>query len=180
MQKLWVFVLLAMCVPSAVAAAGLGIHGVVMDNAGKPVRGAMVKATEAGKTITRFSQADGRYEIALPPGTYDLTVEAYGFNPKREKDKDPSQAGETNFTLTPGFSVARLTSAELQSLLPDNSQTKFIRGACTICHSFAYIQHKSGYTAQEWAAFIPTMTAGRLASPVFTPAGLKAVTQALE
>ena len=116
MQKIWVFVLMAVSVPSAVADSSLGIHGVVIDNAGKPVRGAMVKATEGGKTVTRFTHADGRYEIALPAGTYDLTVEAYGFNPKREKDKDPSQAGETNFTLTPGFSVARLTSAELQRL----------------------------------------------------------------
>jgi streptogramin lyase len=179
-QKLWAFVLITLSVPSAVANSGAGIHGMVTDNAGNPVRGAMIKATDGGKTVTRFAHADGRYEIALPPGKYDLTVEAYGFNSKREKDKDPSQAGETNFTLTPGFSVARLTSAELQSLLPDNSQTRFIRGACTICHSFAYIQHKSGYTAQEWAAFIPTMTAGRLASPEFTPAGLNAVTQALE
>jgi streptogramin lyase len=180
MQKLRAFLLMALCVTWAMAASGAEIHGVVTDNAGKPVRGAMVKATLGEKSVTRFTQADGRYEIALPPGSYDLTVDAYGFNSKRQKSRDASQAGETNFTLTPGFSVARLTSAELQSLLPDNEQVRFIRGSCTICHSFGHIQLKSGYTAAEWAAFIPTMTAGRLASPVFTPAGLTAVTQALE
>jgi len=74
-------------------ASGAGIHGVVTDNAGKPVRGAMVKATLGGKTVTRFTQADGRYEIALPAGSYDLTVEAYGFNSKRQSNKDASQAG---------------------------------------------------------------------------------------
>ena len=154
------------------------IHGTVTDDTGKPVRGAIVKATLGEKSIARFSGGDGRYEIALPPGTYDVTVEAYGFNPKKQ-NKDATQSTETNFSLTPGFALARLTSAELQTLLPDNDQTKFIRGACTICHSFGHIQRKSGYTVAEWASFIPTMTGGRLASPVFSPAGLTAVTEAL-
>jgi streptogramin lyase len=180
MQRLRTYLLTALCMASSVAASGAEIHGKVTNDAGKPVRGAMVKASLGGKTVTRFTQADGRYTFELPQGNYDLTVEAYGFNPKRQSNKDASQTDETNFILTPGFAVARLTSAELQSLLPDNTQTRFIRGACTICHSFAYLQHKSGYTAAEWAAFIPTMTGGRLASPVFTPAGLTAVTQALE
>ena len=172
--------LLSVLVAGAFQAAGAAeIHGLVTDNAGKPVRGASVKATLGGNTVTRFTQANGRYTIELPPGHYDLTVEAYGFNPKRHADTDAGQSEDTNFALTPGFAMTRLTSAELQSLLPDNPQIKFIRGACTICHSFAYIQQKSGYTADEWAAFIPKMTAGRLASPEFTPAGLTAVTQAL-
>jgi streptogramin lyase len=166
-------------VAATVARANSGFHGIVADTAGKPIRGAMVKATVGGKTVARFTQPDGRYEMLLPPGTYDLTVEAYGFNSKSQ-NKDASQADAANFSLSPGFALARLSSADLQSLLPDNPQTRFIRATCTNCHSFGTIRNKSGYTAAEWQNFIPTMTRGRQPSPNLTSAQMTVLTQALE
>jgi len=177
-KLLWVF-LAAVCSTAALAATDAEIHGVVTDEAGNPVRGAMVKATASDKTVARLTRADGQYDIALPAGSYTLTADAYGFAAKRQI-KDTAQGGETNFTLTPRFDLMRLSSAEMQSLLPDNPETRFLTGACATCHSFGTIRLKSGYTASEWQGFIPTMTGGRLPTPSFTPATLTALTQALE
>jgi len=178
-MKIWWGLLAVICLTATPRASGSNIHGIVTDQAGQPVRGAMVKASADGKTVARFTQVDGRYAIALPPGTYDVTVEAYGFSPKRQS-KDATQAGETNFALTQRFALTHLTSAELQTLLPNNQQTRFITGACATCHSFGTIRLKSGYTASEWQSFIPTMTRGRLPAPSLAPIALTALTQALE
>jgi hypothetical protein len=150
-----------------VSASDAEIHGVVTDNAGKPVRGALVKAHAGDRSVSRFTQKDGRYEITIPDGNYDVTVDAYGFAPKRQA-KDTTQSGETNFSLTPRFDMTRLTSAELENLLPDNPQTRLIRAYCIACHSFGMIVRKRGYTASEWQGFIPTMTRGRLPTPTLT------------
>ena len=167
------------CIAVRVAASDAVIHGLVTDSAGKPIRGAMTKATAGGKTVARFTQADGRYQIALPPGSYTLTVEAYGFAPKRTI-VESTQAGEMNFSLRPKLDLARLTSAELETLLPDDPPTRFIKGACVTCHSFGTIRRRSGYTASQWQSFIPVMTLGRLPAPSFPPVILTTLTQALE
>ena len=67
------------------AAADAVIHGVVTDDVGKPVRGALVKAAAGVKIIARYSQNDGRYEIKVPSGTYDVAIEAFGFAAKRQE-----------------------------------------------------------------------------------------------
>lgn len=175
---LWAF-LAVICVPATLTASDADIHGVVTDTAGKPVRAAMIKATAGGKTVARFTQADGHYEITLPPGSYTLTVEAYGFASK-QKTVETTQAGETNFSLTPKFGLIHLTSAELETLLPDDPPTRFITAACVTCHSFGNIRRRSGYTASAWQSFIPVMTLGRLPAPDFTPVTLAALCQALE
>jgi hypothetical protein len=89
----------------SLAAAAAEIHGVVTDSSGKPVRGAVVRATLGGKTVTRFPPPNGRYTIELPPGSDDLTVEAYGFNPKRHANMDAGQPDQANIMLTPGAGV---------------------------------------------------------------------------
>jgi streptogramin lyase len=160
-------VLAVICVSAALSAADAEIHGVVTDKTGKPVRGALVKAMAGDKSVSRFTQRDGRYEIKVLPGSYDVTVDAYGFAGKRQT-KDATQAGETNFALTPMFEMTRLTSAELQELLPDNEQTKLIRKYCLACHSFGKIINKRGYTASEWQNFFPVMTRGNPYPPLTT------------
>ena len=183
-QKIFWVSLTIICVAAQVGASGAEIHGVVQDNAGNPVRGALVKASAGGDSVSRFTQKDGRYEIVVPAGKVNVTVDAYGFAPKRQAT-DTAQAGETNFSLTPKADLAHLTSAELQSLLPDNPQTKLIRATCIACHSFGMIIKKSGYTASDWQGFIPTMTRGRLPTPTLTdilakPVKLAALSAALE
>jgi hypothetical protein len=62
-----------------------GVTGVVTDESGKPVEGAMIVPTsrEAGgppiPEIAILSATDGRYRWPLRPGRYDVTVRAEGY-----------------------------------------------------------------------------------------------------
>ena len=162
------------------SAADAVIHGVVTDSAGKPVRGAIVKATAGGVSISRYSQNDGRYEIAVPAGSYDISVEAYGFGPKRQTT-EAAQAADLNFSLSPRLDVTRLSSADLDALLPDNAQTRLIRSSCISCHNFDTIIRRRGNTSAEWQGFLPTMTGDRkMSQPSYTPEQLAALGAALE
>ena len=170
-----VVLLAAVCV----SAADTQIHGVVTDNTGKPVRGAMVKASTKDKSVARFTQADGRYEITVPAGSYDVSVDAFGFGGKR-LTKDTTQSGDLNFSLTPRMDVARLSDAELEQLVPEDVQGKLIKGTCIDCHGFSHLLLRRGYTAAEWSAFLPEMTHGRRTQPVYGPEKLAALSAALE
>jgi hypothetical protein len=44
------------------------------DETGKPIRGAMIAASRGDELVARFSEDDGKYDITLEDGTYDLTV----------------------------------------------------------------------------------------------------------
>jgi len=184
MRKIWVPSALAFCamfcLVAILGAADAVVHGVVTDAAGKPVRGAIVKATAGNLSISAYSQNDGRYEISVPAGTYDISVDAFGFGPKRQT-KDASQAGETNFALTPKLDVSRLSGAEIDSLLPDNAQTRMIRATCISCHNFDTIIKRRGSTSEQWQEFLPAMTGDRqMFQPKFSPEQLAALGAALE
>src|SRR5438046_10237153 len=72
-------------VPSGtVSAASEGsVTGVVTDDAGKPLRGAPVTAKVESMTISRFSDASGKYQITgLKPGNYKISATAYGYGSK--------------------------------------------------------------------------------------------------
>src|SRR5436190_23358049 len=60
------------------------IYGVVTDEGGSPVAGAMVSAVGA---ITFFAVSDdnGRFEIAIAPGTYLTRAHRKGFTPSRSR-----------------------------------------------------------------------------------------------
>src|ERR1700730_1254845 len=73
-----------MCLATALSAADAVIHGVVTNSAGKPVRGAIVKAVAGSLSVSGYSQNDGRYEITVPAGSIDVSADAYGFGPKRQ------------------------------------------------------------------------------------------------
>jgi streptogramin lyase len=168
--------LVVLCVASVVSASDMMIRGIVTDNAGKPIRGAIVKASAGILTVSRYSQNDGRYEISVPAGSYDVSVEAFGFGGK----KQPAQAGETNFQLTPRVDVALLTSAEMDSLLPDNKDTKLLRATCTGCHNLDTILHRRGMTSDQWQSFIQNMTQDRMPQPKFSAKQLSVLGPMLE
>jgi streptogramin lyase len=178
---LWAF-LAVLCATAPPGAATVAIHGGVSDGSGKPIRGAVVSAKSGIKTITRFSQNDGKYEIAVATGTYDVTVEAYGFAIKKAS-VDTAKAGETNFSLSPAIlSIARLTGSELESLLPDTAETRLLRARCIECHSLPTVVHRRGQSAAEWKDFLPQMTHGATDEPFAnaTPQELDALSGALE
>ena len=180
-RKIFGVFLTVICLTVGLSAANTAtIRGVVTDNAGKPISGAMVTATAGTKLVARFSQNDGRYQIALPAGNYEVAAEAYGFASKRV-NKDANQAGDLNFSLTPKFSVAQLTSAEVEELLPDNQETRLLKNECIRCHALTYLARRAGMTASDWAGFIPVMTRDRHSNdPNFSGDRLAALSAALE
>jgi streptogramin lyase len=153
--------LVVVCAGMRLAAANTAtIHGMVTDNTGKPIRGAMITASKGDELVARFSRADGRYEITLPSGTYNLNVKAYGFDPKSLM-QDAAHTGETNFSLTPRFNLSQLTSAEVEQLLPDNREIRLIASECIRCHALTYPARRAGMSASDWAYFLPRMTDSR-------------------
>ena len=169
-----------LCLATTLSAADAVIHGVVKDGAGKPVRGAIVKAAAGNLSISAYSQNDGRYEITVPAGSVDVSADAYGFGPKRQTI-DASQAVEVNFTMTPRIDVTRLSGAEIDSLLPDTAEMRMIRATCIACHNFDRIIKRRGSTSAQWQEFLPTMTGDRkMFQPQYTPEQLGALGAALE
>ena len=144
----------------AVRTFAADIHGVVTDNARKPIRVAMISASKGIKLVARFSQADGRYEITLPSGTYDVAVKAYGYESKSLKT-DAGRAVNTDFTMTPKFAVSQLSGAELEALLPDTPESRLLKVECVRCHSFTHVARRAGLTAAQWTSYLPHMTAPR-------------------
>ena len=45
------------------AAGDVSLRGMVIDSAGKPIRGGVVKATSGGKAVAVYTNRDGRYQI---------------------------------------------------------------------------------------------------------------------
>jgi hypothetical protein len=79
-------------VPASAAAQGApaALSGVVSDQSGGTIAGAVVAASDAGHPeirVTSRTDAAGAYSLrALIPGTYELTVEAAGFAPATRPD----------------------------------------------------------------------------------------------
>lgn len=102
----WIF-LAVLFAAGPVLASTFEIHGTVTDSSGKPIRGAVISAKSGIKTISRFSQSDGKYEIGVSAGKYDVTAQAYGFAVKK-MSVDTAKAQETNFSLaSANLSLAR-------------------------------------------------------------------------
>jgi virginiamycin B lyase len=178
-RKIFWLALLLMIATGQLVAADAVLHGVVTDDAGKPVRGAMVKAASGIKIIARYSQNDGRYEIKVPSGTYDVAVEAFGFAAKRQS-VDTSKSAEMNFKLVSRVDVTHLTASDIESLLPDTAQTRFLRWECEDCHSLGTVMRRRGSTAADWEGFLPNMTRGRLPNRHYVPEKLAALGEILE
>ena len=177
-----IWALLMVSFATAPLAAATVIKGAVTDASGKPIRGAAVSAKSGIKTITRFSQSDGKYEFAVAAGTYEVTVDAYGFAEKKVS-VDTAKTADTNFSLpTANLSLARLTGSELESLLPNTPEVRLLKSRCIECHSLPTIIHRHGQTAEEWKEFLPNMTHGATDEPFesATPQELDALSNALE
>jgi streptogramin lyase len=162
-------------------AAAEVIRGKVTDEAGRPIRGAIVKAAAGNKAISRYTQDDGRYEIRIPAGTYDISATAYGYRSKHQS-KDATQSNEANFLLSSGVDVMRLSGADLETFLPDNREARLIKQECIACHNLSNVIKRRGNTAEEWRSFLPVMV-GRYATdeaPMWSPGVFAALTTGLE
>lgn len=155
----------------AFAASGASVSGVVTDQSGHPIRGAIVKVTLAGKSIARYSADDGRYAIGgLASGRYEVSVDAFGFAPSAKTVGSKSHETQ-DFRLSPEMEVARLTTAEMRYLLPqDNKDVMGVYYTCSDCHGFQTVLQKTGMPQLAWAAFLPAMTIARFGAAILPPA----------
>jgi hypothetical protein len=82
------------------AAAPGSVYGVVTDDIGVPIAGAMVSAVGA-VTVFAVSDENGRFEITtLAPGSYLIRAHRQGFNTSRSRSVDVQAGGRTRSAFT--------------------------------------------------------------------------------
>jgi virginiamycin B lyase len=139
--------------------AGLlvSVRGVVNDNTGKPVRGATVTAASGMKSVSRFTDSSGRYEIAgLRPGQYEVSVAAWGFGP-RKSVQQISEDAEVRFQIETDWNVARLSTTDWLSFLPEAPDVLSLKGSCVGCHNLNRPVGARGLTAPDWRKLMVLM-----------------------
>ena len=154
----------------SLAAGDAQISGMVMDNAGNPVRGATVKARLGRKTVSKYTDNSGQYQIeGLEPTLHTVTVDAKGFA-LVDDEVDANQNGETNFKLSFQNDVSRLVSAEMRFLIPETSDVIQAYDRCSNCHGLETVLPRAGMPATAWEAFLPGMSLRRSGTSQFDEA----------
>jgi subtilisin family serine protease len=109
----------AMAAADLVWHAGILTGQVAYQAGGKPVpvAGAVVSATRNGYTLSQRTDANGRYRLVVGAGSYDVTVEAFGFQPDQAFGLAVVQDGVTsqNFAVGP-LPTARLSGTVFQQM----------------------------------------------------------------
>ncbi len=174
---------IALCASVRPMAADVVIRGLVTDGGGKPIAGALVKATVAGsiKSISRYTGADGRYELAVPAGQYNVVAGAYGFRSDAQS-KDAATTAALNFSLAANWGVQQLVGADVDLLIPDDPHSNLLKSTCINCHALDVMLRRRGYTAAQWRAYVETPMAERIGRGKFnaSEAEWKVLTTELE
>ncbi|WP_162605865.1 S8 family serine peptidase [Jiangella aurantiaca] len=102
---------------SPIGATGL-LSGVITDGeSGEPVPGVLLRASSDGYQRTTVTGQDGRYDMTLVAGTYELTATAYGYAPGGAGDVTVTEGATT--TLDVGLTL--LLSVTVSGTVTDNS-----------------------------------------------------------
>lgn len=102
---------------SPIGATGL-LSGVVTDGGtGEPVPGVQLRATSDGYQRTTVTGPDGRYEMTLVAGAYELTATAYGFAPGGASGVDVAE----DATTTRDLGLTALPSVTVSGTVTDGS-----------------------------------------------------------
>ena len=144
---------IAICSTARTGAVDAVIRGVVTDSGGKPIAGTLVKATKESKSVSRYTGADGRYELTVAPGEYAVVAEAFGFGVER-RSVSTTAGGAANFSLTPNWSVTQFTGADIDQLIPDHPPAALLKSTCINCHALDVMLRRRGYTAAQWRTYI--------------------------
>ena len=130
------------------------VRGTVTDAAGKPIAGALVKANIVNKSVSRYTGADGRYELTLPPGTYDIVGEAFGFRVERQMKKEIAGDTAINFSLTPAWGVTQFTGADVDQFIADDHAGRMLKSTCINCHALDVMLRHRGWAAGQWRNYV--------------------------
>jgi streptogramin lyase len=130
---------------STATTSAVVVSGRVTDAAGAPVRAALVTVIYGTRSIARFADASGAYRITDVPRAEQLKVRATrsGFA-DQEQTLTPSGDVKADFRLQEQFDHMQLTSAEVMSLLPQNSDVAYIKTHCISCHGLTQPEHLRG------------------------------------
>ena len=142
-----------------VAAASEGsVTGVVTDDAGKALRGATVTAKIDNMSVSRYTDALGKYLITgLKPGSYKISATAYAFGSKTVDADISTNTANVALSLKPNWNPTQISTAEYISAFGDDKDVRNIEANCESCHNFSWIMRRRGQTAEEWRQFIPKM-----------------------
>jgi virginiamycin B lyase len=174
---------LAIAPNGTVAAATQGsITGVVTDDAGKPIRGAAVTAKIDNMSVSRYSDASGKYSLdGLKPGNYSISATSYGYETKSVNKEIGGAPSDVAFSLKQHWDPSIISTAEYISAFGNDKDVHKIEGTCTVCHNFSWIMRKRGQTASEWEDFIPNMSPRHLfVTPRLSPDQLQDISVSLE
>ena len=156
--------IVVVCASARPDAADAIIRGRVTNGGGKPIAGALVKATSGAKSTSRYTAADGRYELTVAPGKYDIGVDAFGFAAGR-RTMDAGAGGSADFALTPRWSVTQFTGADIDHLIPENPPAQMLKSMCINCHALDVMLRRSGATAAQWRAYAEKQMPVRIGRP---------------
>jgi streptogramin lyase len=144
----------ALSAPARPDAADAVVRGIVHDAGGRPIAGALVKANAGTKSVSRYTGADGRYALTVAPGAYTVIAEAFGYGIESASANAPAESA-VNFSLTPNWSVAQLTGADIDRLMPDDhASTQLLKSTCINCHALDVMLRRRGATAAQWRAYV--------------------------
>jgi len=143
---------------AAKSAGDVTLSGTVKSDDGKALRGAVVTAASGNKTISRFTDASGRYTIpGLTPGGYNVSATAWGYERKVDT-KDLSGKVELSFALAQQWQPARqLSSAQWYASFPVNADTTKLEFQCMGCHNASNLVRHRGSAADQWQSIVTPM-----------------------
>jgi len=123
MKIFWWMAVLLIAVASSLAQTGTtSVRGIVLDKMGAAIAGARVSISDTRQALQREVQTDdsGEYRfLALPPGTYILTVEKVGFRKSLQTNLElpVNVAVTSNVTLEVGSTSEKIeVSAEAETV----------------------------------------------------------------
>lgn len=122
-----------LCAARAQTASGAALRGVVVDEAGAPVAGALVTLTVRGSVDPTRAKTDagGRFEFASPaPSPFTLTVTAGGFARFERVGGEGEWGGEVRVVLVPpGFAErVTVTAARTETRLAETAASVVVLG----------------------------------------------------
>jgi hypothetical protein len=100
------------------------IEGVVVDEGGTPLSGAMVSALGAASAVA-ITDGQGAFALrSLPVGAYMIRAHLSGFSPSKRQLVDVGPTGLARFTLT----LQRATATSMSAVVPAALPAKALRG----------------------------------------------------